>query len=142
MWLGHLEKEINRWGHTWVIRTLKGSEELQASLLAKEYQDTFGQVKAWAWAQLAHAIVSVDGDENWCPPIGPDPMSNSRAKFRYMTENWYWPIGDYLFGQYAILVQSQDDAMREVQNLSERSLPSSMPSVDFSTEAGDLLDET
>lgn len=133
--------EVREYGHTWVLRTLKGNEELQASILAKEYQDSFGQVKAWAWANLAHAIVSVDGDENWCPPIGPDPMANARARFRYITENWYWPIGDFLFGEYATLVQRQSDALKEVQDLSQRSLHTSTPSVDFSTEVGDLLDE-
>jgi len=125
MWLGHLEEEVKFAGHTFILRTLKASEELEAALLAKDYLDTFGQVKGTAWAHLAASIVSVDGDENFCPPIGPDSKQYVRAKFNYMTDNWYWPLGEYLFGHYAELVRRQADAVEAVDSLSSRSLKNS-----------------
>lgn len=137
LWLGHLSKTVSKWGHTWTLQTLKASEELEASLLAKEYQDTFGQVKATAWAHLAMAVVAVDGDEQFCPPIGPDWKQHARAKFNYMTTNWYWPIGEWLFGQYVELVQRQVRALDALEDLSSRSLRNSWPTEDSSTEQAD-----
>lgn len=137
MWLGHLEEEVHFCGHTFLIRTLKASEELEAALLAKEYQETFGQIKAHAWAHLALAIEAVDNDPDFCPPIGPDRRNYARGKFNYMTEHWYWPLGQYLFTQFAALNRRQADAVEAVEDLSSRSLKSSWPSPDSSTEPGD-----
>lgn len=129
-WLGHLEDTVSIWGHDFVLRTLKAGEELEASLLAKEYQDTFGQVKATAWAHVAAALVAVDGDENFCPPIGPNVRNNLGAKFRYITENWYWPVGEYLFGKYVDLNQRQLRALDALEDLSSRSRQNSWPTAD------------
>lgn len=127
-WLGHLETEVSRWGHRWVLRTLKADEELQAALVAKEYQDTYGQVKAQTWAHVAAALVAVDGDDNFCPPIGPDRKQHIRAKFEYITENWYWPVGELLFGAYADLITAQAEALEAVDSLASRSLRDSFTS--------------
>lgn len=124
-YLGHLDSEIAFCGHRFLLRTLKANEELEASLLAKDYQDSFGQVKAHAWAHLAAALIAVDGEENFCPAIGPDPRQHLRAKFHYITENWYWPVGEYLFSRYVELVQRQVEAIQAVEDLSHRSLTNS-----------------
>lgn len=136
MWLGHLEEEVPFCGHRFLLRTLKASEELEASLLAKEYQDTFGQIKAHAWAHLALSLVAVDGDPDFCPPIGPDKRGYARARFNYITE-WYWPVGQFLFSQFAELNRRQAAAVEAVEDLSSRSLTNSWPSADSSTEPGD-----
>jgi hypothetical protein len=140
MWLGHLEAHVSKWGHNWVLRTLRADEELVASLIAKEYQDSLGQVKAYAWAHLAAAIVAVDGDDNYCPSIGPNIQDNVRAKFNWMTENWYWPIGEFLFGHYTELLSKQAEALDAVDSLSQRSLRTSWPSRDSLNEQGDSLE--
>ena len=129
-WLGHIEDTVRWCGHSFTLRTMKASEELEAALLAKEFADTFGQVKAHAWANIALALVAVDGDEDFCPPIGPDKRQYARALFNYVTENWYWPVGEYLFGQYVALIQRQARAIEAIENLSERSLRTSWPSQD------------
>lgn len=136
-WLGHLTQRVEKWGHSWTLQTLKASEELEAGLIAKEYENTFGQVKASAWAHLAMSIVAVDDDEDFCPSIGPDPKQYARAKFRYMTENWYWPIGEFLFGEYVSLVQRQVAALDAVEDLSSRSLRNSWPTRDSLIEQAD-----
>lgn len=126
MWLGHLEKEVELGGHTFGLRTLKADEELIVGQLAKDYIDSMEQAKAWAWAHVALALTSVDGDLNFCPPIGPDKLANGRARFRYVTQ-WYWPVGEYLYGEYAQLLQRQADAMEAVQDLSPGSLSTFSP---------------
>lgn len=137
IWLGHLEEEVEFCGHTFTIRTLKGDEELMAALLVKEYGDTIGQAKAWAWANICLALTSVDGDEDFCPPIGPDKKAHARARFQYVTSKWYWPVGEYLFAQFAGLVQRQADVVKAMQDLSQRSLHTSMPWVDSWTDRAD-----
>lgn len=111
------------------------SEELEASLLAKEYLESLGQINANAWAQVAAALVAVDDDSNFCPPIGPDKRSHIRGKFRYMVENWYPPVGNYLFDRYLYLLQKQRAAIDAVENLSYRSLSTSWRSPDSSEQA-------
>lgn len=121
MWLGHLEEEVKWAGHTFILRTLKAAEELEAALVAKDYLETFGQTKATAWAHVAAALMSVDGDDSFCPPIGPDSKQHLRAKFNYITDNWYWPVGEHLFNKYVEIVQRQTDAVEAVESLSQGS---------------------
>jgi hypothetical protein len=137
IWLGHLEEEFEFAGHTFVLRTLKADEELLSATLTKEYIDTLGQAKAWAWANVALALVAVDGDEDWCPEIGPSKKANARGKFNYCIQNWYWPLGEYLFYEYTQLVARQIEAIAEVRNLSTGSPQASTPSADSLTEQGD-----
>lgn len=136
-YLGHLEDEVRFCGHRFVLRTLKADEELEAALLAKEYQDTIGQVKAHTWAHLAAAIEAVDGNRDFCPAIGPDRLQHIRAKYHYITENWYWPVGEFLFGRYIELMQRQVEAIRAVEDLSNRSLTASWATPDSLTPQDD-----
>jgi hypothetical protein len=142
-WLGYLEETFKFAGHRFTIRTLKGEEDLMVGLLCEEFKEgNLARAKAWAWANVALAVVAVDGDRNFCPPIGPDPEDHARAKFRYMTSEWYWPLGEYIFEKYGVLVQRQRKAIRAVQDLSERSLHPSTPSRDSLNEPGDLHEST
>lgn len=136
-WLGYLEETVKFCGHTFVLRTLKGDEDLMAGVLCKEFEGTLTQAKAWAWANVAMAVHAVDGRIDFCPPIGPDPAEHARAKFRYMTGEWYWPLCEYLYERFGLLVRRQRDAIKAVQDLSDRSLHPSTPSRDFLTESGD-----
>lgn len=136
-YLGALEEEIRFCGHKFLIRTLKADEELSAALLAKEWQETFGMTKAHAWAHIAASLQAVDGDENFCPAIGPNREQHLRAKFNYITQNWYWPIGEYLFGKYVDLVGRMTEAIAEIEDLSSRSLQTSWTTVGSSTPLTD-----
>lgn len=142
MWLGHLEEEVKFAGHTFILRTLKAAEELEAALVAKEYLETFGQTKATAWAHVAAALMSVDGDESFCPPIGPDAKQHLRAKFNYITENWYWPLGEFLFDKYVELVKRQIEAVEAVENLSPGSRKNSWKLADSLKKPGDSESQT
>lgn len=141
IWLGHLEDEFEFCGHEFVLRTLKAEEELQAALLVKEYGDTIGQAKAWAWANIALALTSIDGDQDFCPSLGPDKSGYARARFKWITSRWYWPVGNYIFARYASLVQRQADAVNAVADLSSRNLHTSTPSVDSLIDKGVSLED-
>lgn len=137
-WLGHLEKTFEYCGHEFTLRTLKVSEELYAAALAKGYHETLGQAKAWAWAHIALALVSVDGDTEFCPNIGPDLAANAKTRFKWVTERWYSHVGERLFIEYTELLARQNAAVEAIENLSQGSPPSSTPSEDSLTEVGDL----
>lgn len=137
IWLGHLEEEFEFCGHTFVMRTLKAEEEMNASLVAKEYFESLAQAKAQAWANIALSLVSVDGDEDFCPPIGPDKVAYARARFKWVVSKWYWPVGEFLFTKFTELAVRQLRAVEAVQDLSKGDLQAFTPSVDSSTDPGD-----
>lgn len=117
-WLGYLEDEFEFCGHHFVIRTLRADEELLASVISREYIETLGQAKAWAWANVCLALESVDYDETFCPPTGPDKQKYAKARFQWVTSRWYWPVGEYLFRRYADLVERMNIAVDAMANLS------------------------
>lgn len=133
MWLGYLEDSFEFAGHDFVLRTLRGEEELLAALVTREYVETLGQAKAWVWAQIALALIVVDGDEDFCPPAGPNTKDNARARFQYVTRRWYWPLAAYLYDHYSSLLERQAVALQALQDLSTRSRTSFMASPDSST---------
>lgn len=138
MYLGYLEDSFDYCGHHFVIRTLRGDEELLAALTCKEYLETLGQARAWAWAQTGLALIAVDGEENFCPPLGPDKRAYARARFQYVTGRWFWePLGRYLSEQYGKLVDRQAEAAKALEDLSTRSPLMPMPFAGSSTDKGD-----
>jgi hypothetical protein len=142
VYLGRLEKEVEFCGHTFGLKTLTAHEELAAASAVQEYRGTLREPEAWVTAQIAVALTHVDGDENFCPSIGPDLTGYAKARFKFVSESWYWPTVEYLFGEYTTLLEKQVKAVRAVQDLSSRSLPSLSPSADSYNGPGILLVET
>ena len=136
-WLGYLEDSFEAFGHRFTIRTLKGDEELYAGVITKEYQDTLSQAKAWAWANVAMALVAVDHDSDFCPPISSDPLANARARFTWITTKWHWILGNFLFQRLLFLNGRTLNAASAVQDLSQRSPEKSTSSPDSSTDSDD-----
>lgn len=141
IWLGYLEEAFDFCGHNFVIRTLRGEEELLAAAVTKEYVETLGQSRAWVWAVISLSLVSVDGDEAFCPPIGPDRQAYARARFAYVTQNWYWPVAAAIFQRYTALQERQTEAVEAVEDLSQGNLPMFTPFADSSTDKGDSPQE-
>lgn len=142
MWLGHLEKEFQFCGHTFTLKTLKGDEELLASLVCKEFNETLGQARAWIWALLGQSITSIDGDTEFCPEISTNRLENARAKFSYLSGNWYWPTAAFLNARYNELIERQTTAIEAMEDLFSRSPLMSMPFAGSSTEQGDSEEQT
>lgn len=125
--IGHIEDQLSWCGHTFGLRTLVGDEELYAGLAVKKYMGTPGQAKAWAWAQVALAITSVDGETDFCPRAGPDDEEYAKARFRYLTSHWHWPTCEAL---YAAFVELQEEADAGIQVLRGKSESVQSPSSD------------
>lgn len=121
LWLGYLDDDFEFCGHTFTICTMRGEDELLAALVSKDYVDSLGQHKAWTWANIAMCLFAVDGDEDFCPPIGPDKRQHARARFQYCTSNWYWPVAMAIYERYAALLERQNAAFEAIQSLSQRS---------------------
>lgn len=134
MWLGHLEHSFDWCGHRFTIRTLKGDEELLAGLVTKDYQEIIGQDKAYTWATVALALVSVDDEEDFCPPIGRDKKAHARARFQYVTSNWYWRTAVEIFTEYANLLQRQNAAVEAMEDFSNGSRDTPPPFADSLTD--------
>lgn len=137
MYLGFLEDQFSFCGHEFVIRTLRGDEELLASLVCKEFVETLGQARAWVWAQISMALVSVDGDENFCPPVSPNKRDYARARFQYCTGKWFWPLAAHIYSRYTNLLEEQNEAMARVEDLFDGSRITFSPSAGSSSDSGD-----
>lgn len=137
LWLGFLEESVEFCGHEFVIRTLRLEDEMVAGLAAKDYKDSVSQAKAWIAAQVGMALVSVDGDENFCPQAGPNKKDFARARFQYVTHNWYEPTINYLYVKYVELLERQEEVLKEMENLSQEDRISFMASPDSSMQKAD-----
>jgi hypothetical protein len=133
MWLGYLETDFDYCGHNFVMRTLRGDEELLAGLVCKEYSEAVGQDKAFTWATVSLALVSIDGDEDFCPPIGRSKKDWARGRFQFCTAKWFWPVAYRLWISYAELLQRQAAAIEAVESLFEGSQHTSTSNADSST---------
>lgn len=122
LWLGYLEDVVEFCGHEFVIRTLRVEEEMLAALVCKEYMETLGQAKAWIAAQVGMALVSIDGDTDFCPQAGPNKKNYARARFQYVSSKWFEPTINYIYSKYAELVERQVNALEEMENLSRENL--------------------
>jgi hypothetical protein len=142
VFLGHLETSVEWCGHEFTLRTLKAAEELQIYRIVKEYQESFGQLLCVAAATVGVALTSVDGIEDFCEPLGPSTKSLADSRFKYVTENWYRPVIEYLFNEYDSLRKRQLVAVEAMRDLSPRSRTNLPPSPVFSTEQGDFPSPT
>jgi hypothetical protein len=121
--LGHLTDKFSFCGHHFTIKTLHGGEELAAARAAQSYRGTLKEPEAWVWAQVALCLTSVDGDQNFCPPIGPDLDGFAEARFNYVTRDsgWFYPLAQYIYFQrYVPLQERMVAAFEALQGKSER----------------------
>ncbi len=131
---GYISGEFSRWGRTWTLRTLKGDEDLAIGIITKPYVETMAQGKAWGWAHVALALESINGDTDFCPPLGPDTMEFARTRFKWVTEQYDWFVGEWLFEQYISLQERELKALEAMQSFVPRNPGSS------SGEPGSLTD--
>lgn len=142
--VGHLDKEIHFCGHTFTIKTLRPGEKAAAAVAHKPWRGSIAEAEVWANVQVGLALTSIDGDTDFCPPVGPDINEFARARLRRITDTqrgFHQPTLDYIYGHYIALEQEAFAAVEALQNLSERNREQSPPSPDSSTEQGISLDE-
>lgn len=128
VWLGYLEDAFSFCGHDFVIRTLRGDEELMAALAIKDYVETLGQAKAHIWSIIGLSLVSVDGSEDFCPPATPNKKDYARARFNWVSTNWLWPLGLFIYNKYSDLIERQRVALEALEDFCSGSQITDLPS--------------
>lgn len=115
MFLGSLTHSFELLGHRFVLRTLRIGEELSCAQVVKEYEGTMAQGKAYAIAQIAAALVSVDGREI-VGNLGPDDTASTiHKKFEYIRERWYWPVIELIYAEFSDLMIRQASAYEALE---------------------------
>ena len=125
-YLGQLTDTVSFCGHEFGLRTLRPQHHFAIGQVLQPYRDTIVEVNVFQTATVAMALTSVDGDEDWCPAIGPDLESHVRArlaKISHPETGWYAPTIEYLWEQYQILEATSTRAIYELQSLSQGSQP-------------------
>jgi hypothetical protein len=141
--LGALSTTVEFCGHEFTLRTLRVGEEFAAAAAVPEsVRGTLKEAHAFATAQVALALEVVDGDDSFCPQAGPDEDAYAKARFNYVKKRWFWPTLDFLYAEYAKLLDRQLDAIRAMQDLSGRNLRTPWPSADSLSVPGISSDET
>jgi hypothetical protein len=139
-YLGYLTQNVEFCGHAVTLKTLNADEEIAAAIACKHAKDSRKEVEAFMKAMVGMALTSVDGEEDFCPPTGPNLEEFAKARYRYCGK-WFQPTIDYYYVQYTKLVERQVDAVRAFQDFSERNLAQPSPSPSFSTGPGTSVNE-
>lgn len=132
IWLGDLQESFSFCGHDFVLRTLRGDEELLAGLVMKDYIETIGQAKAHIWATISMSLVAIDGAEDFCPQATPNKRDYARARFQWVSGNWYWPTALYVYNRYNLLLERQQTALEALEDFCSGSPSPLMPFVSSS----------
>jgi len=135
LYLGKLSRTIDFCGHKFTIKTLLPHEKLAISLVVQPYRNTLGEADAFRNAHVGMAVTAIDGDTNFCAPIGPDLDDFARARLVYVTQKWYDPVIDFLWNEYLLLESEAAKAIQEIDRLSKTSRPNSSPSWPDSSNA-------
>jgi len=121
MFLGALSSSFDLFGHHFTLKTLRAGEELICAQIVKEYEGTLAQGKAYAIAQVAAALVTVDG-RPIVKSLGPDDgLANMRQKFDFVRTRWYWPVIDMLYAHFSNLMMRQASAFEAYEGKSNAS---------------------
>lgn len=130
-YLGQLERTIDFAGHQFVIKTLRPSERSAVAAAIEPWKGTYAEATAFSNGLVGLSLISIDGEENFCPPASPEITSFARARLNYLTNpetGWYQATLDYLYGQHLELEQEVLNALEEFQNLGQRNLQRSQRS--------------
>lgn len=134
--IGHIQKDIEFCGHTFTIKTLRPGDKAAIAVAVQPWRDTVEEPVVWANATVGMALISVDGDTDFCPKASPNINELAKARLYYVTnpeDGWYAPTLGYLYEQFLELEAEALEATKELQNLSPRSRTPSPPSPDSLT---------
>lgn len=112
LYVGQLDQEFVRYGHTFRIATPRGTERLQVGPITKEFQGTATEELANQAAYVALYLVSVDGQELPKPILLNAKDGALRDRFNWVCENVPRPLMNAIFDQCWIL-EAEVDATLE-----------------------------
>lgn len=129
LFLGALSSEFELFGHQFVMRTLRVGEELAVAQVVKQYEGTLAQGKAYAIANVAASIVTVDG-RPLVESLGPDQeetLTTINRKFAYVRSKWYFPVVELLYQEFSQLRLRQAAALEEFAGKLQAGRPTPLP---------------
>jgi hypothetical protein len=135
-YIGHMTHTF-QWGkYEFTLRTLTIDEEVAVSQLIKHLDKTIVQEKALIVAIVAASLISINGKYPFPETFIEDPIAKLRENYRYISENWHWPVIAKINEQYLALQEKMYNSLSEIENLSqegrsmslETSTDSSVPS--------------
>jgi hypothetical protein len=143
--IGHVTHTFQWSNYEFTIRTLTIDEEIAVGQLIKHLDKTVIQEKALVVGIVAASLVSINGKYPFPETFVEDPIAKLRENYRYIAENWHWPIVAKLNEQYLILQEKMYKSLTELENLSQegRSMSledftdSSVPSIKHPSLAGE-----
>lgn len=146
MYLGQLTDTVQFCGHSFGIRTLRPQHRFAIAQVIQPYRNTIEEVGIYRNATVGIALTHVDGDHNFCPPIGPDLEDLVKARLNYVGHHetgWYPPTLEFLWTRHQLLELTAAKAIAELHSLSQRSQPTtSSPWLDSLTVPESSADET
>jgi len=110
LWLGYLTEDVELYGHRFTIKTITRGERLITHQLVRRYEDSLGLSDAYETAQVAAALVSIDGYPLAEIEPGKDQFNRIKANFE-LVQRWYDPIISSLFEKVAVLNARQQQAL-------------------------------
>lgn len=143
MYLGQLSETIEFCGHTFGLRTLLPQDKFAISSVIQPYRNTIMEVDVYQAAHVAAGLTAVDGDENFCPPIGADINAFLQGRLNYIAKRLYPPTIEFLWTRQQLLEATAAQAIKEMDRLLRGSQPITLPPwLDSLTEQGSSPDET
>lgn len=134
VYLGAYSKEINFVGHRFTMETIRPHMKYAIGLAMETYRNTLVEPQVWGSMHVGMALTSVDGNPNFCPPIGDNEVEFVKARLKWITDKsgWWQPTIDYLFGEYLAMEQIVVQAITELHSLAQAGKAIYSPSPGFS----------
>lgn len=120
MYLGHLTHSFRKFGHEFVLQTLKAGERLIVLTLVKEFENTIGLDLAFQIAHIAASLVSIDG-QKFVEPLGAGQDARRQQivitfnKIADPINGWYDAVIEQLYNEYSLLIVRQARAFQELE---------------------------
>lgn len=114
--LGALSSEVDFCGHTFGLRTLRVDEEVAVGAALGSYEGNLKDAQVWGAMHIGMALTHVDGDQDFCPAVGPNKTDFAKARFRWVTSQWYMPTVSFLYEEYTKLLVEQNKVTKVVQD--------------------------
>jgi hypothetical protein len=143
--IGHLTHTFQWANYEFTIKTLTIDEEVAIGQLIKHLDKNVIQEKALVVGIVAASLVSINGKYPFPETFVEDSVTKLRENYRYISENWHWPVVAKINEQYIILQEKMYKSLQELENLSqegrlmslETSIDSFAPSKDHPFLAGE-----
>ena len=111
---GHKTRTVRIGHHSIILRTLKVGEEFEVAIVSDKYKDTIEGNRSYMTAAVAASVQSIDGMPLITQALGPQDES-IEAKFNFVQENFYWPVIESLYEEYAELMREQQKVINTLK---------------------------